>query len=338
MDGIRAGVLIALCLQNASHALLARYAQGYLKETFSSTDVVLAAEIIKCIVSAVIVMNDHSSSQSHGIKNGIYRLIHLLQTGKSVLVLVVLYSAANILSYYALARVDAAVYAVLAQLKILTTAAFSVLVLRRSFSWTKWRALFLLVLGCVLVASPAFNHSQPQAKTISPVDETLQNSKFADFLSGVVSILVLVCISGYSAVYFEGMLKAEPVTIWERNFQLAVYSCALMFGVIAFNGLYSSAPPSFQGWTFNATLLSFISAAGGLLVAATLKYADSVLKTLATSGSIVLSAVLGHFMLGADLDVFVTIGCIATILAICNYTFEETASTMNVLPVTISSK
>jgi len=44
------------------------------------------------------------------------------------------------------------------------------------------------------------------------------------------------------------------------------------------------------------------------------------LKTLATSGAIVLSAVLGWVLFGAQLDIFVTIGCICTILAIFNYT------------------
>jgi hypothetical protein len=34
----------------------------------------------------------------------------------------------------------------------------------------------------------------------------------------------------------------------------------------------------------NAVLIALIQAGGGLLVAATLKYADSILKTLATSG------------------------------------------------------
>ena len=45
------------------------------------------------------------------------------------------------------------------QLKILSTAGFAVLILGRNISSTKWRALFLLVLSCVLVASPAFNAS-----------------------------------------------------------------------------------------------------------------------------------------------------------------------------------
>eukprot|EP00981_Chlorochromonas_danica_P007108 scaffold1559_cov176-Ochromonas_danica.AAC.9 len=224
---------------------------------------------------------------------------------------------ANILSYFALARLDAALYAVLAQLKILTTASFSVCLLHRSFSWTKWRALFLLVLSCILVASPALHASSDSSKHVD----------WMAFLSGVAAVLGLVSVSGYSAVYFESMLKAEKITIWERNFQLAFYSFILLGMISVCEGVYSPiSQPMFANWSINASLLAAISAAGGLLVAATLKYADSVLKTLATSGSIVLSAILGYLLLGADLDLFVGLGCAATILAICNYTFEESAA------------
>lgn len=71
-----------------------------------------------------------------------------------------------------------------------------------------------------------------------------------------------------------------------------------------------------------AWMIAFVQAGGGLLVAATLKYADSILKTLATSGSIVMSAVLGYLLLDGQLDIFIVIGCISTILAIINYTFD----------------
>lgn len=79
----------------------------------------------------------------------------------------------------------------------------------------------------------------------------------------------------------------------------------------------------FRGWTMNTLLISLLQAAGGLLVAATLKYADAILKTLATSGSIVISAVLGYLLIGGHLDVFVGIGSVATILAIFNYTLDN---------------
>jgi len=111
----------------------------------------------------------------------------------------------------------------------------------------------------------------------------------------------------------------------ERNFQLAFYSIWLLVGILMWDK--SSNPNSenfklFKGWTLLAWLIAFVQAGGGLLVAATLKYADSILKTLATSGSIVMSAVLGYLLLGGQLDIFIVIGCISTILAIINYTFD----------------
>ncbi len=50
--------------------------------------------------------------------NPLYRLLLLLFSVDKVIILVILYSFANILSYYALARVDAAVYTVLSQVSI----------------------------------------------------------------------------------------------------------------------------------------------------------------------------------------------------------------------------
>lgn len=58
--------------------------------------------------------------------------------------------------------------------------------------------------------------------------------------------------------------------------------------------------------------------------AATLKYADSILKTLAAAGAIILSTVLGHLFLGGPMDLIVSIGAMTTIIAIANYTLDAT--------------
>lgn len=96
-----------------------------------------------------------------------------------------------------------------------------------------------------------------------------------------------------------------------------------MFGYEKNDGTFEKFT-MFDNFTICAVLIAMIQAAGGLLVAATLKYADAVLKTLATSGSIVLSAVLGFLLLGGTLDIFVAIGCVSTILAITDYTLDPT--------------
>lgn len=318
--------------------------QGVLKEVYSGSEVVLVAELIKLIFSGYLVVTDNQTTgkPSHPLINhadqavdsnrtGFSRLGWLLIHAHKVLVLVILYGVANILSYYALARVDAALYTVLLQLKILTTAGFSVILLGRVFSGAKWRALILLIFGCILVASPVFDNEPDESREVG----------LLEIAGGIGSVLVMVSISGYTGVYFEMMLKKEKISVWERNFQLAFYSVIFMIIIITSEMTYNSSesamsdvsgksamtaafkmPVFFKGWTINAFLLAAIQAGGGLLVAATLKYADSILKTLATSGAIVLSALLGHMLLGADLDVFVGIGCCCTILAICNYSLD----------------
>jgi UDP-galactose transporter len=224
------------------------------------------------------------------------------------------------------------------QLKILTTAGFSVIILDKHISAAKWRALFLLVLGCVLVASPAYNQpaeciADPGSEVVaSGSDKSEGSAENADgqvstmqTVLGFSAILAMNAISGFASIYFESMLKVgeKKITIWERNFQLAFCSIWLLVGVLMYEistGVQELV--FFQGWTVNTVLIALIQAGGGLLVAACLKYADSILKTLATSGSIVLSAVLGYLLLGGQLDIFIGIGCVCTILAITNYTFE----------------
>jgi solute carrier family 35 (UDP-sugar transporter), member A1/2/3 len=278
------------------------------------------------VVSGYLSINDTSDTDSQG--KGSSKLLWLIINGKKVIVLVLLYSIANLLSYYALARVDASVYSVLLQLKIVTTAGFAVIILGRNITWTKWRSLILLVLGCLLVASPAFNQPIPCLDSKGNNGNGEEDEKVSGFesLLGVGAVLGMVTISGYSAIYFEQMLKkvTEKITIWERNFQLAFYSLLLLFVIWVYetNNKYNFDEMHTaigSGWTINTWLIAIVQASGGLLVAATLKYADAVLKTLATSGSIVLSAVIGWMLLGGKLDIFVSIGCIITILSIFNY-------------------
>lgn len=220
------------------------------------------------------------------------------------------------------------------QLKILTTAGFAVLILNRNISSAKWRALLLLVLGCVLVASPAYNQPveciEETAATEIITEKLIENDIYSvdstlQTVLGFGAILAMNAISGFSSIYFESMLKTgeKKVTIWERNFQLAFCSIWLLIAVLMYEISAGTQELVFlKGWTINTVIIALIQAGGGLLVAACLKYADSILKTLATSGSIVLSAILGNLLLGGQLDIFIGIGCVCTILAICNYTFE----------------
>lgn len=75
----------------------------------------------------------------------------------------------------------------------------------------------------------------------------------------------------------------------------------------------------FSNWTVNAVIVSVLGSAGGLLVAFTTKYTDAVLKTFATSGAIIVTAVAGHILLASPLDVPIAIGACCTVLSLLNY-------------------
>ena len=280
---------------------------------------------MKLIFSGYISITDKSETDAVGV--GFNKLLWLIVNSKKIIILVILYTIANILSYYALARVEAATYTVLLQLKIFTTAAFAVIMLGRNISSSKWRALLLLVLGCILVASPAYNQPKDCSLKVDTENDYDNPRSLLTSCLGIFSILIMVAISGFSAIYFEQMLKQQgtKVTIWERNFQLAFYSIIFLIAIVTWEKVNYNEDMDFnigEGWTINTFLIAIIQAGGGLLVAATLKYADAILKTLATSGAIVISTLIGYFLLNGVLDIFVIIGSVSTILAIFNYTLE----------------
>ncbi len=318
---IKTAVLVGLCLQNAGYTLLRKFTTQH--EHVSSKEILLVSEVMKLLFSLYMIMNDVDGLKSDAPGTGFAKLSWLVLNSHKMLVLAGIYGAMNILSFVALEYIGAGEFTICAQLKTLTTAGFSVMILRTTLSWTKWRALMLLVFGCILVASPNFTNNVTESGL------SLQ-------LFGYAAVLTEVVLSGFASIYFEKVVKSttEVITIWERNFQLGLYSLLMYGGIIVHENYFSTtsstnastitSTAAWSGWTFITLIVAILGATGGLLVAATLKYADSILKTLAAAGAIVLSTVLGHYLLSGPLDTVVSIGAIVTIIAIANYTLDAT--------------
>ena len=92
-------------------------------------------------------------------------------------------------------------------------------------------------------------------------------------------------------VYFEKVLKTTPLTVWDRNLQLAAYSLAIYLPW----ALYDSPSAPFAGWSAITCLVALLGALGGILVAMVIKYADGLAKNLSTASSIVLTTAAGHY-------------------------------------------
>lgn len=158
-----------------------------------------------------------------------------------------LYTLQNTMQYISISNLDAVHFQILYQLKILTTALFSVLILRRSISPRNWGALFLLTLGVIVVQLPsagpsyadisisdsskfafprsfhevgqvaqeAAGHLSKRAiglvrrsATYDGIDEDLGLvSTNMNFSLGSLAVLAATILSGFSGVVFEKILK-----------------------------------------------------------------------------------------------------------------------------------
>lgn len=274
---IRTIILVALCLQNACYTLVRKYSTKY--EDVSSKEILLVSELIKIVFSVYMIINEKDSTKSDSQGEGIGKLVWLLKNSSKMFILALIYGAMNILSFVALQYIGAGEFTICAQLKILTTAGFAVFVLKTSLTPTKWRALALLVLGCILVASPSFTQSSStssgtEASTGASTMEVLQ-------VFGYAAVLTEVVLSGFASIYFEKVVKSttELVTIWERNFQLGVYSLVMYGGIIIYENYFAAMSQQghagsegggaevvqramWSNWTFVTLMVSVLGALG----------------------------------------------------------------------------
>jgi UDP-sugar transporter A1/2/3 len=267
----------------------------------------LVAEFIKILYAAWMI--------SEGLPEGKSLTQHfqyLVETSRKMFVLALIYGSMNILSFVSLRNISAGMFTIFAQLKIISTATFSTIILKRQYSWTKWRALIALMLGVLLFSEPIWG--DPDKQKVA--------SKDANQVLGTIAVLVEVTLSGFASIYFEKVIKTDALKlgIWERNFQLALGSFPVYIMFIVADG--GGEAGFFGGWSFLALLLAALGAAGGLLVALSIKYGDSILKTLATTGAIVLTGILDHVFLGGPLTPSMMIAGLQVIIAICNYSFD----------------
>ena len=313
MNSIRMVVLVVLCLQNSLFTVIRRYSLGTRQEKYSKYEVLLVSEVMKMIFSAYMILkSDEATASSAKTRSVQQRLGYLISTSQKMIGLALIYGAMNTLSLVSLKNIGAGMFTIFAQCKILTTAACSSIILRRQYSWTQWRALMALSLGVLLFSQPIWDKNDTSTDLLD---------KDANVLLGTAAVLIEVTMSGFSSIYFEKVIKTDPLqlSIWERNFQLAFGSVPVYLAFMAFT---TSPADLGAGWTPLAWGVALLGAAGGLLVALSIKYGDSILKTLATTGAIILSSLLDHVWLGGPLTPAMMIAGGQVVISICNYTFD----------------
>jgi UDP-sugar transporter A1/2/3 len=282
----KAYVIVSMTILWTGYTLMVRYTRSTTPaaELYSSCAVVFLSELVKCaIVTGFIVWEN----------NFCYKKIHNLLSReffgkpKELLKMSVpsmTYAIQNNLDFIALSNLDAGVYQVTTQLKVVTTAIFMMLFLGRKFSGRRWLAILLLFAGVALVQ-------------LNNIDDKSSTNKGENHFKGLAAVLSTCVTAGFAGVYFEMMLKDGSSTpFWIRNLQM--YTCGIFW---AFIGCYMSdgnfSLSNFQhGFnSFVYIIIGFLSI-GGIYISLVMKHLDNLHKSFASAVSIILVVIISLFI------------------------------------------
>ncbi|KAF1936967.1 nucleotide-sugar transporter [Clathrospora elynae] len=271
----------------------------------------------------------------------------------------VLYTIQNTLQYVAVSNLDAATFQVTYQLKILTTAIFSVVMLRRVLSPRQWLSLLLLVVGVSIIQVPQAtsrpatpgtdskswarsleqlhdlgSHAAARMVKRSGSYEGIHEDRAAQIIQmnsqvGLLAVLIACALSGLAGVTFEKILKdsssAKTTTLWVRNCQLSFWSLfpSLFIGVLWKDGEIIAKTGFFAGYSWVVWMAILFQAAGGVIVALVINYADNIAKNFATSISILISCIASVYFFDFQVTRSFFLGTCVVLFATYLYTKPE---------------
>ena len=214
----------------------------------------------------------------------------------------ILYVIQNNLQYVAASNLDVATFQVTYQMKILTTAFFSVLLLRRRLSKMKWASLVMLAVGVAIVqlqstTAPATQLSKKTVKmgttnSAATGESLIAPDRVMRPFHGFLAVTLACMTSGLAGVYFEFILKASsgstpPPDLWIRNTQLSLFSLVPALIPILFApsgpegagllGRIMTSFSNFNGWALGTVLTQTL---GGLITAIVIRYSDNIMFVL----------------------------------------------------------
>jgi solute carrier family 35 (UDP-sugar transporter), member A1/2/3 len=310
--------LIILVVQNASTILLLRYVRTASGDLFFSTTAIVCQEAIKMLVSLILLYSETCdfgefklrinqqilNNKMDSIKTGVPALLFTIQTN---------------LVYLAISNLDAAVFQVTFQLKILTTAIFMVVMLNRSLRIIQWISLVILCSGVAII--------QIQNTKSGKVGSAEQKNA----IFGLFCVIMACILSGLAGVYFEKILKNSKVSIWVRNIQLGLFGTFFALLTVYVSDYDNvMAKGFFFGYNSLVWLNIIIQSSGGLLVAVVIKYADNILKGFATSVAIIVSCIASVYLFDTNIDFLFALGTFMVVLSVVLYSYTPAAA---VLPI-----
>jgi len=316
-------LLVLMVLQNSSAVLVGRYTRSNRPQDdmYEVSHLILICEAVKFILSCALEAYGQQgkfmeSVQTHILSNPLEAL--------KISVPALLYVVQNSLLYVALSNLTAPVFQVAYQCKLVTTAVVSVIMLNRVYNSRQWVSLVGISMGVAVVVL-----GERKAE-----DEEKDAEKDVNLGTGLVAVSVACLSSALAGVYFEKVLKKPSegadkpaASVWMRNMQLAFFSVVI---ALCQGGLKDTGKSYLHGFDMWVWILVGLQSGGGLLVAAVIKYADNVLKGLATGVSVVLSSALSMVFFATPLGPKFGVGAVVILTSVWFFS--------NPLPAACSAK
>lgn len=281
--------LVTLAVQNAALAIVMHYSRIITPPelAYSPASAVLINELLKGAISFTIALYTARSSPL-ACPSTVCADIFSPDAWK-LSIPALLYVVQNSLQFVAISNLPVATFQVTYQMKILTTAAFSVVLLRKKLDPTKWLSLLFLAIGVAIV--------QIQSTTTDPSPKDQPVGSAHDYnvhhmnpLTGFAAVTAACFTSGLAGVYFEMVLKNSKADLWVRNVQLSLFSLIPALLPVLYtphsSGFFQHLFRNFGPWAWAVVSIQVL---GGLVTAVVIKYSDNIMKGFATSLSIVLS-------------------------------------------------
>ncbi|KAK4470505.1 hypothetical protein MN116_005623 [Schistosoma mekongi] len=305
--------LLFLIVQNAAIVLVTRYSRAREGDLYFPSTAVVMSELVKLLVCFLLVFFEEKCSFVsfiHNLRDNI-----LKDPTDCLLVSVpgVIYTIQNNLLFVGYSNLDAVSFQISYQLKIFTTAVFFRIILSKHLSGIQWCSLCVLFIGVVLTQVNGLTESNTE------INKNTAETKSNLFI-GLSSVILACTCSGFAGVFFEKLLKSSHKSVAVRNIQLAFYGVtAGILTVYLKDGKQITEKGFFFGYDFVVWAAILIQSLGGLLIAATIRYADNIRKGFASSLAIVLTFILSIYLFDFNPTILFYAGAILVVVATVLY-------------------
>ncbi|KAJ3389446.1 hypothetical protein HDU92_001020 [Lobulomyces angularis] len=208
-NGLKYISLFVLVIQNCWLAFVMKFSKSNDGPEYNSKTAVILSEFLKLVLSILVLTTTNKfSSRRELVKE-------LKKDSLKLMVPTVLYLLQNNLQYYAVSKLDPTLFQITYQIKIFTTAFFSMLILKKKLNFNQIVALIVLMIGVVLVQ---FDDDEVGEESLI---KNLNNSSdfwnFNDRFLGLIAVLVSCILSGLAGVWFE-MYKMDFFSNFDSGF------------------------------------------------------------------------------------------------------------------------